>query len=132
MRERMWSFETRNFLVVASIEPSAHVDCSFDETGETAAKIDSGEWCAFDTFVTVYCRGQVVGQDVLCESIYADPREFFTAHRDADPMNRNCTIMRAKNGDNVSICHYFPGMVVDAVRQARDNVWQLGRIKVRV
>lgn len=34
-------------------------------------------------------------------------------------MNRNCSIMRAANGDNVMIGHYFPDMVREAVRQAR-------------
>ena len=44
---------------------------------------------------------------------------FWTDHRDSDPMNRNCSIMRAARGGNVVICHYFPDMVRTAVDEAR-------------
>jgi hypothetical protein len=37
-------------------------------------------------------------------------------------MNRNCSIMRAARGGNVCICHYFPGMVAEAINAARKGV----------
>lgn len=73
----MREFRTKNFRVVCSIEPDSDVDTSFDETGETADKIESGEWEAFQTSVTVYCKGAEIGADYLGGSIYADPADFF-------------------------------------------------------
>lgn len=113
--ETMWQFKTANFTIRAQVCPDYDVDASFDETGETQANLDSGLWQAFGTRVQVL----ELGSDSLWGSIYEKPREFFTDHRSADPMNRNCTIMRAKHGEKTSICHYFPGMVAEAIAQAR-------------
>ena len=94
-----------------------------DENGETQAKLDGGEYVAFDSRVVVYLDGEEIASasDSLSGSVYGadDWREFFTAHRDSDPMNRNCSIMRAARGDNCCICHYFPDMVAQAVAEAR-------------
>lgn len=116
---RMYEFTIGRFTIAADIHPADHLDLSWDDTGETAEKLDSGEWEAFDTNVTVSLNGAEIASDWLCGSIYADPAEFFSGHRDADPMNRNCSIMRAANGDNVMIGHYFPDMVRNAVQEAR-------------
>jgi hypothetical protein len=131
MRTIMWSFQTKNLRVTASVETSAYVDVSFDESGETAAKIDSGEWTVFDTTVVVYYRGTKIGDDSLCQSIYANPAEFFRDHRDPDWTNRNCSRMRAAKGDNVVIGHYFPDMVRIVLREARDNLFQLQAVRLR-
>lgn len=123
--QTMWQFTIGRFTIRAAIEPSQDLDLSWCETGETQANLESGLWEAFDTRVTVSLNGMVVGEDWLCGSIYADPQEFFTDDRSADPMNRNCTIMRAAwrgegNPDaKVSICHYFPDMVRTAIGEAR-------------
>jgi hypothetical protein len=117
--QRIYEFRTGRFSIRADIRYSDCPDLSFDETGETAEKIESGEWTAFDTRVSVWLNGAMVGEDWLCESIYADPSDFFTDHRSVDPMNRNCSIMRAAKGGNVSICHYFPAMVSQAIADAR-------------
>lgn len=129
MPETMWTFHTRDWTVKAVIADSMYADTSFDETGETADKIASGEWRAFDTTVKVYFRGQLIGEDALGESIYADPREFFTAHRDSDPLNRNCSVMRAARGDSSAICHYFPDMVREAIRNARRNIAERPKLR---
>lgn len=117
--QTMWQFTIGRFTIRAAIEPSCNPDLSWDDDGETRAKLESGEWEAFDTRVTVSLNGAVIGQDTLCESIYADPADFFADHRSADPMNRNCSIMREARGDNVVICHYFPDMVRQAIGEAR-------------
>mgnify|MGYP001119517483 CR=1 FL=1 len=95
-----------------------------DENGETQAKLDSGEYVAFGTIVTVYLDGEPIGEDSIWGSVYADGEEsqFWTGHRDADPMNRNCSIMRAARGGNVCICHYFPDLVREAISEARQHV----------
>lgn len=117
--QTMWSFSYGRFTLVAEIEPSQDLDLSWDEDGEVAENLDNGTYLAFDTRVSVWFKGVMIAQDWLCQSIYADPEEFFTSHRDPDPMNRNCSIMRAAKGENVAICHYFPSMVHEAVSMAR-------------
>lgn len=126
----MFRFETANFIVRATIEHDQDVDTSFDETGETQEKLNSGEWQAFVTTVTVMTgSGIKLGSDTLCGSIYAEPREFFSDHRDPNAMNRNSSIMRAVKGDNCVICHYFPGMVREAIAEARKTLANLPRLR---
>ena len=117
----MFRFETANFVIRAVIMPDSDIDTSFDETPETAEMLESGALEGFGTIVTVETKeGVVLGSDSLWGSIYENPREFFTAHRDPNPMNRNCMFMREVKGHNVCICHYFPGMVSEAIRNARN------------
>ncbi|MGY3615690.1 hypothetical protein [Bradyrhizobium sp. USDA 10063] len=126
----MFRFETANFIVSATIRPDHDVDISFDETDETASKLESGEWQAFTTTITVMIgSGIELGSDTLCGSIYADPAEFFSSHRDPNPMNRNCSIMRAAQGDKRVICHYFPDMVREAIRNARKTLHNLPKVR---
>lgn len=113
----MYRFEIGSITVRATIEPDYDVDLSWDETGETAEKLESGEWGAFGTIVTVERNGHVIGEYSLWGSIYADPTEFFTAHRDPDPANRNCSV--SGRPDGTAICHYFPDMVRSAIADAR-------------
>ena len=117
--QTMWQFTIGRFTIRAAIQPSQDLDLSWCETGETARNLDSGLWEAFDTCVSVEFNGVEIASDWLCQSIYADPREFFTDHRCPDPMGRNCSLMRAARGDNVAICHYFPDMVRTAIAEAR-------------
>jgi hypothetical protein len=116
----MYRFDIGRFSIRAEISPCHDVDLSWDDTGETREKLESGAWEAFDTCVSVRLNGIEIGANYLGQSIYEDPQGFFSEHRDADPMSRNCSVMRAAKGDHVCICHYFPGMVSEAVREARD------------
>lgn len=75
-RETLWAFSTANFRVEWQVSPCTDLDLSFDDTGETAEKIASGEWLAFDSAVRVFYRGAEVGCDYLGQSIYEDPRDF--------------------------------------------------------
>lgn len=115
----VWQFRTARFLVTLELE---HMDGyeydGDDENGETQAALDSGELIAFDSKVTVYLDGNEVGADYLGSSVYgADNfREFYTAHRDSDPNNRNTLAMKASGR---VICHYFPDMVRSAIADAR-------------
>ena len=100
----VWSFRTARFCVELRLERQYDGD---DEDGETQRKLDEGEYVAFDSAVYVTCDGLVIGSNYLGNSVYADGEEsqFWMAHRDRDPMNRNCSIMRAARGDNVCICY---------------------------
>src|SRR3954471_7149583 len=124
MSEKMFSFRTDRFVVTAYIEPE---ECSPEDQFDFQEDIDainSGEVEYFCTTVEVRDRltGVVLGSDHLGGSAYNDPEEFFTAYRDRDPMNRNCSVMRAAKGGNVCICHYFPDMIRQACRDARDTL----------
>ena len=118
-----WSFETKNFRVTLAteLEPDQTYDGD-DEDGSIQADIDSGELVMFWSCVTVTHKPTKIelGSDSLGNSVYKwnEIAEFWTAHRDPDPMNRNCSIMRAARGE-ITICHYFPGMVKEAIREAR-------------
>lgn len=130
----VWEFKTARFRV--TLETLREYDYRYDgddEDGSTQAALDCGDLVAFDTTVTVYLDGRPIGVDTLGCSVYEadNVSAFWTDHRDRDPMNRNCSIMRATRGGNVYICHYFPEMVRIAIGEARKalaDVPQLRRI----
>lgn len=118
----VWSFISGRFTVSLHIElEEGYRYDGDDEDGETQAALDSGEFVAFTSEVQVHLNGALIGANSLGGSIYSagDMSDFWTAHRGSDPMDRNCSIMRAARGHNVSICHYFPGMVSEAIADAR-------------
>lgn len=126
--ETVWSFKTARFTVALQIaQDYGYQYDGDDEDGETQAKLDSGEYVAFDSRVVVKLGSISYGSDYLGGSVYAagEIAEFWTAHRDQDAMNRNCSIMRAAwrgegNPDaKISICHYFPDMVRQSIAEAR-------------
>ena len=121
----LWSFETANFGVRLQVRPCEDDPAdsfSFEEDVE-AVRSGAVEW--FDAVVTVYLREEPenreieLGWDTLCCCAYKTVEQFYTSHRDPDPLNRNSTIYRAKNGQNHVICHYFPSMVREAIADAR-------------
>lgn len=133
MFERMWEFETARFRVIADIAPDdSDPSESFDDP-ETVAAIHSGVTSWFWARVRVLDKetNRELGVDALHGCAYDRPREFFEAHRDADPMNRNCSIMWEARGYNVSICHYFPGMVRQAIADARETLGRLSAVPLR-
>ena len=128
MTDTLWQFDTARFSIVCTAEEEWDVDLSWDETGETAEKLASGEYVVFCAKVAVYLDGREVAADYLGQCIYADAADFTTGHRDTDPMNRNCSIMRKGRG-NISICHYFPDMVATAVAEARKALTNLPTLR---
>lgn len=118
-RELIWAFKTARFDVRFYAEETDGLDLSWDEDGSTFEGLAPGELVAFCACVEVSMDGRTIATDYLGECIYRSAEEFCTGHRDPDPMNRNCSIMRAAKG-NVSICHYFPDMVSTAIEEARE------------
>lgn len=132
--ETIWCFHTRHFVVRLELERQYGYKYDGDDPdGETQAKLDAGEYVAFDSAVRVIHRptGIELGADYLGGSVYAAATiaEFWTAHRDPNPAHRNCSLMRAARGDNVCIGHYFPGMVSDAIRDARRTLATMPRVR---
>ena len=114
--ETLWTFKTRNFAVKLACEDERDPDLSWADQ-ETLDKLDSGEWVNLCFRVTVEHEGRVIGSDYLGNSIYADPRDFASEHRDPDPSNRNCSSHPERR-----ICHYFPGMISEAISEARQTL----------
>lgn len=112
--QTMWSFKTKHFRVAWDITPDEDCDASFDETGETAEKIASGEWSCFVSRVIVELNGREVGCDYLGNSIYETPAEF-----------RDHIGARGKYGS------YFTDMVRSSIAEARKNVAALQSVKLR-
>lgn len=115
----IWSFRTKNLVVLGSVAPEEmDPEDSFEFPDDIeAVRNGSVEW--FKVRVAIFKNGNCIGADYLDGCAYKTVSEFFTGHRDKDPMNRNSSVMRAKNGNNAVICHYFPGMVQQAIAEAR-------------
>jgi hypothetical protein len=135
--ETVWTFDTPNFRVTLEVTPE---DMDPADSFEFQEDIDAVrerrvEW--FIAKVAVYFGDdpehlEEIGADVLGGCAYKTVREFYTSHRDPDPMNRNCSIMRATKGQNVVICHYFPDMVQQAIAEARRHMARVHSIRMRV
>jgi hypothetical protein len=95
------TFKTKQFRVTLDWAWEEDPDLSWDETGETQAKCESGEWGVYLFRVRVTYRGQEVASDYLGNSIYADPAEFAKEH------------IGGKFGS------YFSDMVRTAIAEAR-------------
>jgi hypothetical protein len=119
--DTVWSFETAKLIVELQFAPCDEDPRDSFEDEEAIEKINDGTYYWFDSRIRIKAKsgGAVLATDYLGGSAYSDATEFYTAHRDRDPLNRNCTIMRAAKGENVCICHYFPGMVAEACKEAR-------------
>ncbi len=113
----MWTnlrtFTTAHFKVTLDWEYDEDIDTSWDETGETAEKLYSGEWinCLFRVLI-VDDKGCEIGCDYLGGSIYADPEDFAREHI-------GLAIKRRADGCNYG-CH-FPDMLRAAIDEARAN-----------
>lgn len=130
MWTKHWEFHTRHLNVVFETAPE---DMEYDGDDDTIApQIERGELAWFCARVRITdAWGHELAADVLGGCCYNSIEEFMTGHRDVDPMNRNCSIMRAARGQNVSICHYFPSMVSEAAHEARKALKRLKAIPVR-
>jgi hypothetical protein len=119
---QVWSFRSGRVRVALEIRQDVGYRYDGDdEDGETQAALDCGEMVAFDSTLTVEVDGQEVGSDHLGGSVYyfGQESEFWTAHRDPNPANRNST---ANPREGVCIGHYFPDMVREAIREARETL----------
>jgi hypothetical protein len=110
----MYRFKTAKFIVRAYIEADCDVDASFDETGETQDKLNSGEYEAFGTVVEVLtATGIKLGESSLWGSIYERPADFFKEHIGLAAKSR---------ADGCNYGSYFPGMVREAITEARKAI----------
>lgn len=123
--ETVWSFATARFTVALEIMPEDMDPADSFQFEEDIDAIRNGDVEWFQARVSVYLDGQCVAWDCLGGCAYKTVREFYTAHRDADPANRNCAATNAKH----RICHYFPGMVKEAIAEARKHLCDAPRVR---
>ncbi len=124
--EAIWRFDTRRFTITCEVTPCQDDPADTFGFEDDIEAVRNGSVEYFDARVRVVSAwGDELGSDYLGACAYYTTREFIDGHRDPDPMNRNCSIMRAKNGDNVAICHYFPSMVSQAIAEARKRLKML-------
>lgn len=115
----VWEFSTARFSVSLDWEWEQSPDISWDETGETLAKLESGEWGCYTFRVLVTCDGREVGSDYLGNSIYADPAEF-----------RDHVGLAAKGrADGHNYGSYFTDMIGEAVGEARKALCNAPRMR---
>jgi hypothetical protein len=127
----VWSFKTEKLEVILKLDRDhGYKYDGDDEDGQTQRDLDSGKLVAFNSHVIVLLDGEEIGSDSLYGSVYenGNASKFWTAHRDPDHMNRNCSLLRAERG-NVIICHYFPDMVRTATQMARDYLRKMPRVR---
>ena len=121
----VWSFKAGRVRVALEITrlPGYRYD-GHDPGKRTQRELDRGDLVAFDSKVLVTLDGKPVGVDYLGGSVYhfGKESEFWTAHRDRNPANRNCSL-----NPGVSVGHYFPDMVHEAIRDARARLKVKGR-----
>ena len=128
--ETVWTFKTARFLVSLAIAQDYGYQYDGDDPdGETQAKLDNGEYVAFDSRVTVELDGRVIGEDNLGGSVYGanECSEFWRAHWNSAAKYRNTLAQKYRH---CVICHYFPDMVAQAVAEARATL--ANRPKLRV
>ena len=100
--------ETARYRVVLDYTDETQPDFSFDESGETQEKINSGVWVCVQFRVRVIHKktGLELGADHLGNSIYENPADFAKEHIGA----------AGRWGS------YFRDMVSGAIAEARDTL----------
>lgn len=136
VNDAAWSFEIAQFFVGFYAEPEDMDPADSFQFEDDIEAVRSGavEW--FSAAVRVFIKRdseeptdwQEVGRDHLGGCAYNSIREFYTSHRDPDPMNRNCSVMRQARGP-INICHYFPGMVSEAITDAHNTLSRIPKVK---
>lgn len=128
----VWSFKSGHFVVSLEVtEDYGYQYDGDDENGEVQAKLDSGEYVAFDSSVYVRLNGRTIGEDHLGGSVYGvdEMADFWEAHRTSEPAYRNCSVSGRPAGTVIG--HYFPDMVRTAVREARATLAADRAIRLR-
>lgn len=134
MTEVVWEFNTARFRVVLEIEAEDVDPADLFEFQDDIDAVRNGEVEWFCAVVAVYLDDKRIAWDALGGCAYSSVREFYTSHRDADPMKRNCSIMRQARGGSpdakYSICHYFPSLVSQAIGEARRALASMPEMRV--
>lgn len=119
-------FRTKHFTVIMDALPELDLDLSWDDTGEVAAKLDSGEFVAFVARCRVLLHGNEIGSDYLGGCVY-ESIDAFMDHRECGKQSRKL----AAQGKNSRCGSYFADMIHTAIAEARKYLIDMGQIRVR-
>lgn len=122
----MRTFKTKNFTVIADAIEEDSPDFSFDDTGETFKKVESGEWLCFTARVRVLFHGREIVTDYLGNCIY-ESLEKFMDHKECGKQNRDY----AAQGKEGRCGSYFSDMIHRAIAEARKGLKEAQAITVR-
>lgn len=114
------TWNTKRFTVTLDYEWEEYPDLSWDKTGETVAKIESGEWGNYCFCVRVMADGREIATNYLGNSIYADPTDFYREHIGVAAKSRAA---------GVNYGCYFTDMMHEAIREARKALCNPPRIR---
>jgi len=127
-------FKTKNFTVIVDAIEEYDMDLSWDESGETLQKLQSGEYIGFCARVRVIHNilGEM-GCDYLGGCVYSALKDF-EDHRQCGKENR---IRReaqpiSQKGVSAMCGSYFADMIKEAIDDARRNIEIAQHIKIRV
>jgi hypothetical protein len=111
-------FKTRNFRIIIDAVWDDDLDLSWDDTGEVAAKLETGDLMAFCVRARVFCASMgEVASDFLGGCIYSDPSEF-QDHRRCAAETR-----KLRESGSKAVCgSYFADMVRTVCREAREHI----------
>ena len=119
--ETIRTIRAGRFRVEVTAEEEPDIDLSFDVNGEVAKRLDDGELMAFCVAARCYLDGHELAADYLGSCIYETPRAFM------DHMG-----LRAHNKATGHNCgSYFSDMVRNVCQEARKEVAELQRVRVR-
>lgn len=127
--ERVWEFTTPNFVVALEVSPCEENPRDCFEFPEDVEAVENGtvEW--FDAVVAVYGpKGELIGSDSLGACAYETFEDFYASHRTSKEGERNTLANKARKA---GYCHCFPGMVREAVANARDHLRKVQALHVR-
>ena len=120
-------FRTKNFTVRVVAEPDYDLDLSFDESGEVADKVESGEYVAFCAHAYVVGpNGETLADDYLGGCIY-ESYDAFMDHRACGRQNRE----NEAQGKTGRCGSYFVDMVHEVCTEARKALLTAQSVKVR-
>ncbi len=122
----MRTFKTKHFTVIADAIEEDSPDFSWDDTGETREKVESGEWLCFVARVRVLLHGREIGTDYLGNCIY-ESLDKFMDHKACGKQNREW----AKQGKQGRCGSYFKDMIHSAIAEARTELRTIQSVKVR-
>lgn len=138
----LWEFHTHRYAIAFfALEEDMSPRDSFSDERDIAFASDGDPAHWFCAAVVVYRQDEPegdfieVGSDILGGCSYGSFREFYSAHRwqysrrqgkwITDPKSRawkSCEARRPRRPDGSRMDgHYFPGMVREAIREAREN-----------
>lgn len=110
--EEIYRFETANFVLIMNALVEHDPDVSWDESGETGNKIDSGEWVIFTAQCVIFTNDELnteLASSYLGNCIYEEYANF------RDNVGLNVKSRKA----NVNYGSYFSDMVRETCREAR-------------